>query len=124
MRHKAKKTIYHDIEFDSIGESERYAELEILQRAGHISQLHVHKKFILQNPFVCHGKNIRAIIYECDFYYYDKEKEYFVIEDFKGAKAIETDKFKMKWKMLKSLYRDTYIYLKTTKKRGRIVPYE
>jgi len=82
-------------------ERRRYPELLLLEKAGKISQLEKQKRFILQNKFRYRGEAIRAITYTCDYYYFDHEKNRFIIEDVKGFKTAAYKKSKkMVLKML------------------------
>jgi len=47
------------------------------------------------------NKRIRAIVYEADFLYTDKNNQ-LIIEDVKGC---ETATFRLKWKMLQYIFR-------------------
>lgn len=84
------KCTYKSFKFDSIGERDRYKELEILQKKGEISKLLDHVKFW----FIVKG--IKICSYTCDYTYYDKEGNY-VVEDFKGC---ITSEFKRSYKMM------------------------
>lgn len=92
-KYGAKKAQVDGYTFDSLSESVRYRELCLLQKAGHISGLEVHPKFVLQSAFSRDGKRHRAIYYEADFKYLEKGVE--VVEEVKG-KATETYRVKMK----------------------------
>ena len=93
------------IKFDSKAESERYAELRILEKAGLISNLVLQPKFELQQKFRHNGKAEKAILYIADFSYNDRTEDKIVVEDVKG---METDVFKLKRKMFLKLYGDTH----------------
>ena len=87
--------------FDSIYESRRYGELKIMEHAGTIQELKIHPRFELQPAFDFHGEKIRALVYEADFSYFLNGIP--IIEDVKG---FETPAFKIKWKLLKFLFKD------------------
>ena len=112
-KYRNKKTVYEGIKFASMGEAQRYAELRLLERAGCIVMLETQKTFVLQPGFICNDKKVRPITYIADFYYYNKDIGKYIVEDYKG---METDVFKIKWKMLKFLHSDKYIYIKSGRK--------
>ena len=98
-----RKTLYNGKIYDSKKEAKRAYELEMLQRAGIISNLEKQKKFELQPSFKVNNKTIRQITYIADFYYYDNQKQYWVVEDTKGFK---TDTYKIKYKLFLYKYPD------------------
>lgn len=100
-KYNNKKVTIDNITFDSIGESRRYQELKLLERAGEISDLQLQPKFELQPTFKKNGKTHRAITYTADFQYVENGQT--VIEDFKG---FETKDFKMRKKMFEYKYSD------------------
>lgn len=81
--------------FDSQAEANRFAELQLLQRAGEIHSLAVHPTYQLQEPFRHQGKAIEAITYEGDFEY--TENGQIVCEDVKG---VQTEVFRIKKKLM------------------------
>lgn len=106
MRNKYynKKMSYKGMTFDSKHELERYHELELLQRAGKISNLQRQAKFelipaIREQPTECYkkgpnkgqlkpGKVIeRAVYYIADFVYTENNKT--IVEDAKGVRTKE-----------------------------------
>jgi hypothetical protein len=100
-KYKNVKVKIDDIKFDSKAESERYAELRILEKAGMISNLILQPKFELQTKFRYNSKAVSAIYYIADFSYSDPSEEKIIVEDVKG---METDVFKIKRKMFLKLY--------------------
>lgn len=105
-RNKANRSKYGNrkceldgISFDSIKEMNRYCDLKYMLLAGEIFDLEVHKPFELQEAFRdAEGKWIRAIIYEADFVYKDKDGK-MIIEDVK-SKATKTPAYNIKKKMM------------------------
>ena len=98
-KYNARKTPYDGYMFDSGKECQRYKDLRLLEKAGEISDLTVHPKFVLQEGFIDRdGKKIRPITYSADFKYWDKLV--WVVEDVKG---VQTQLFKVKWKWIKKL---------------------
>lgn len=94
-----KTTNFGVVNFDSKKEALRCSELEILERAGKISELKRQVKFALLNPFKIGGNSIRGIFYIADFTYKNEEKK-LIIEDVKGYK---TKEYLIKKKLLLSL---------------------
>lgn len=93
-KYGAQKTTVNGITFDSKKESERYASLLLLERAGVISNLKLQPRFLLQEGFVYQGHKERKIEYVADFQY-EKNGEV-IVEDVKGMK---TDVYKLKRKL-------------------------
>lgn len=97
------------IYFDSTGESRRYEELKLLQDAGHIRNLRIHKPY----PLVVN--DVYIVGYEADFVYdiFDPEGSYneyaverdgpwlTIVEDVKGQRL---DEYKMKAKLMLAVY--------------------
>lgn len=95
-------------EYDSVQEYERYCELNLLQRAGKITNLKRQVKFILQPRTIRNGKTIREISYVADFQYERKDGK-IIVEDVKGfdrktGQFQTTKDFRLKWKMMKAQY--------------------
>ncbi|MDR1104179.1 MAG: DUF1064 domain-containing protein [Endomicrobium sp.] len=113
-KYGAKKTEIDGIVFDSKKEATRYEELLLLEKAGAIEELTLQKSFLLQEGFVekkpkdIGSKLIRPITYVCDFYYYDKGKGWYVVEDVKG---IKTEVYKIKKKMFLKQFGDTFEFV-------------
>ena len=102
-----KKVIIDGIQFDSKKEGKRYTELKLLKKAKIIDELELQKVFELQPKYTnAKGEHIRSITYKADFYYYDKQKERYIVEDTKGFK---TEAYKLKKKLFEYVYRDLTI---------------
>lgn len=102
-RHKygAKRTQVGEHWFASKAEAGRYRELCILMQAGLITNLDLQPVFILQEPFMREGKQIRSIKYIADFQYIQDGKE--VVEDVKG---IQTEAFRLKRRLFLQRFPD------------------
>lgn len=91
-----RKVIVDGIKFDSQKESERYAELKLLEQAGKIQDLQLQVPFELipmqrePDSIGSRGGVIRGRIlerecrYYADFVYFDRELNVTVVEDVKG----------------------------------------
>ena len=91
-----KKTVVNGITFDSKHEAERYIELQMLLKAGVISDLQLQVSYELMPTIKLNGETFRGIKYVADFVYKDKDgKE--IVEDAKGMK---TDVYKIKKKLM------------------------
>ncbi|MFQ9519180.1 MAG: DUF1064 domain-containing protein [Acutalibacteraceae bacterium] len=77
-KYHAQKTILDGIKFDSKRESERYAELKLLQRSGQIRNIRRQVPFEL----VPKQDGERSVKYIADFVY--EENGRMVVEDAKG----------------------------------------
>ena len=75
-----------------------------MERAGSIKELQLQKEFELQPAFSLNNKKIRAIKYVCDFYYYDNNKQMYVVEDVK-SEATKTQVYKITKKMMQYKYK-------------------
>lgn len=94
-----RKCTMDGISFDSVKEMNRYCDLKFMLMAGEITDLEVHKPYELQEAFrAADGKWIRAITYEADFVYKDKDGKT-IIEDVK-SKATKTPAYNIKKKMM------------------------
>ncbi len=102
--------------YDSEKESKRAGELKLLEKNKYISHLQEQKVFELQPSFkVVSNKppfkleTVRAIKYIADFYYYDNEKNKWIVEDSKGFR---TKDYIIKSKMFRYAYKEI-IFLET-----------
>ena len=102
-KYNARKVKIDGYTFESQREAERYSELCIMEKAGEIKDLQVHPKIELQPGFYYQNQRIRAITYEADFQYYDKD-DTIIVEDIKG---METQAFRIKWKIAQYKFRNT-----------------
>lgn len=99
MSHKynAKPTDLDGLHFDSKAEAQRYRDLVLCQRAGAITNLEVHPRFVLQRAFHDNqGEHQRAITYEADFSYFEQGNPRLIVEDVKG---FENQAWKIKRKL-------------------------
>lgn len=79
-KYRAKPTVIDGFRFDSKRESERYAELKLLERAGEIFGLVVHPKFSID----IQGEHVCTV--ELDFAYTaGNVTKHDVVEDVKGV---------------------------------------
>lgn len=75
--------------FDSKREARRFTELQLLQRAGEISDLQTQVSYqLIPSQKRQHGKAEKAVHYIADFVYKTRDGET-VVEDAKGAKTPE-----------------------------------
>ena len=91
--------------FDSKKEAKRYQELCILEAAGEISDLEIHPRFTLQKSFRDREGNLeREISYTADFKYFDKGRNWWVVEDVKSPPTRREPAYVMKRKLFKGKY--------------------
>lgn len=100
-KYGAQKASVDGITFDSKFESERYANLRLLERAGVIQNLTLQPRYVLQEGFVYNGHKERKIEYVADFQYTLNGKT--IVEDAKGMK---TPIYKLKRKLFLYKYGD------------------
>ncbi len=88
-KYRNEKTTVDGIKFDSVKESDRYAELKLKERLGVISNLRMQVPFVLiPNIRNQSGKVLeKAVIYKADFVYEENGKT--VVEDVKGVRTKE-----------------------------------
>lgn len=107
MKQREKKEVEEDgYRFDSKKEWFFYKELKLRKKAKEFIDFDVHPKFVLQEGFYHQGQKVQAITYTADFrIFYEGKTE---IVDVKG---VQTETFKIKWKMLKNKFReDVYLF--------------
>ena len=86
--------------FDSKAEARRYGALRLLVASGHIRDLRVHPRYVLQKAWIdAAGKKQSAITWTGDFQYLEDGR--LVIEDVKG---VRTAVFNLKLRMFKFKY--------------------
>lgn len=70
-KYKSVKTTLYGIEFDSKKEAQRYQQLKLMEKAGHICDLKRQVKYELIPAQYIDGKCVeRAVTYTSDFEYY------------------------------------------------------
>ena len=84
-KYRNRKTEIDGIVFDSKREAQRYAELQILQRAGKIRDLSMQVEFEL----IPKQDGERACKYKADFVYHMADTGKIVVEDVKGKRTRE-----------------------------------
>lgn len=100
--------------YDSAKEYRRWLELQILQKAGSISDLHKQVKLVIQEAFHYENEHIAEIYYRADFTYVKDGKT--IVEDVKGyseeeRRYLTTKDFNLKWKLLKCKYPNYHFQL-------------
>lgn len=88
-----KKVIVDGIKFDSKREAQRYGALQLMLKAGLISNLR------LQVPYQITVNGMKVCKYVADFVYEDKGVE--IVEDVKGMK---TPIYNLKKKLMKAVF--------------------
>ena len=95
-KYYTRKVKINGIQFDSVKEAKRYTELQLLQRAGVISDLQRQVSFELIPAQYIDGKLVeRKATYIADFVYLEGGEK--IVEDVKGVK---TDVYKLKKKLM------------------------
>lgn len=95
-KYRAVKVKTDEGAFDSKKELSRWRKLQMLERAGQISNLKRQVPFELIPSVILKGKKQRPIIYKADFTYFENGK--LIVEDSKGFRTTE---YKIKSKMMK-----------------------
>lgn len=118
-KYNSKKVVINGIKFDSKIEAKRYEELKLLVKYGKIKELELQKKFVLIPTIRTSVETLRETSYYCDFYYFDVERNEYIVEDVKGMILPE---YQLKKKMFINLYSITFFengkYKKYYKKIG------
>lgn len=106
--------------FDSLMEFNRYLYLKSREEKGEISYLKEHFVFPLLKAFKnADGIEHDELLYEADFYYYDKVLKKFIVEDVKGNLE---DVFRVKWKVFDLIYLKRNLAIKCVRMRARKDP--
>lgn len=101
--------------FDSTKEYCRWLDLQLMEKAGTISNLERQKELVIQDAFVYEKKRVQRIVYKADFSYSDAQGKT-IVEDVKGfdsksGKYMQTEAFRLKWKLLKAKYPEYHFVL-------------
>lgn len=97
-----EKTVIDGIVFDSKKEANYYKELQMLKKAGIVTDFELQPKFVLQPSYYKDGKKIQPITYKADFKVCYSDGRIEIVD----TKGFETQVFKIKKKMLEYLYPD------------------
>ena len=86
-----------------------------MEKAGTISNLERQKELVIQDAFVYEKKRVQRIAYKADFCYLDAQGKT-IVEDVKGfdsksGKYMQTEAFRLKWKLLKAKYPEYHFVL-------------
>lgn len=94
-----KKTMFDGIKFDSKKESQYYAILKVLEKAGKIRDLKLQVEFVLIETFRVGDKTYRKTKYIADFTYYDDKDKLHVI-DVKSEATRKDKTYQLKKKLM------------------------
>ena len=94
-----KKTMFDGIKFDSKKESQYYAILKVLEKAGKIRDLKLQVPFVLIETFKVDDRTYRKTKYIADFTYYDDKDKLHVI-DVKSEATRKDKTYQLKKKLL------------------------
>lgn len=114
MKYFSKKVNVNGITFDSKTEANRYLYLLSLAQAGKITQLELQKEFeLLPKQTILVKKQLktktklvervdeRAVGYHADFYYFDVEKQKYIIEEVKSKGTMLARDYPLRKKLIK-----------------------
>lgn len=87
-KYNNQPTTVDGIRFDSKKEARRYCELDLLQKAGQITHLQCHPRYIFKVNGLTVGR------YTADFCY--REDGELIVEDVKGGDATKTEAYRMR----------------------------
>ena len=113
-KYHAQKTTVNGITFDSKLEAERYQQLVLMEKSGLIDDLCLQPEFQIYRGWVdpYTGEKHKSTYYIADFQYYDVKNCKWIVEDTKG---METQEFRLKWKMVQDGYRRFFEFRKITR---------
>ena len=94
-----KKTMFDGIKFDSKKESQYYAILKVLEKAGKIRDLKLQVPFVLIETFKVDDRTYRKTKYIADFTYYDEKDKLHVI-DVKSEATRKDKTYQLKKKLM------------------------
>ena len=94
-----KKTMFDGIKFDSKKESQYYAILKVLEKAGKIRDLKLQVPFVLIETFKVDDRTYRKTKYIADFTYYDDKDKLHVI-DVKSEATRKDKTYQLKKKLM------------------------
>lgn len=100
-KYNNKKLENIDGKFDSKREYQEWLRLKLLEKAGLISRLERQKEFQLIPTIRTETETLRRTSYFADFFYFDNNKNVWVVNDTKGYK---TDVYQIKKKLMVWLY--------------------
>lgn len=101
-----KKCEYNGIKFDSIKEMRYYTKLELLQRAGEITELKRQVRYLLLDTIRYKGKTYPKTYYIADFQFIDSETGKTKVIDIKSEATRKDKTYRLKIKMLLNKYPD------------------
>ena len=106
QKYHAKKTVIDGIKFSSKLEADRFLQLKMLSQTEPplISDLELQPEFQISEGYIDPetGEKHKNVFYVGDFKYVDNETHKTIVEDTKG---VETDAFKLKWKLVQKRYK-------------------
>ena len=88
--------MFDGIKFDSKKESQYYAILKVLEKAGKIRDLKLQVPFVLIETFKVDDRTYRKTKYIADFTYYDDKDKLHVID----VKGVHTNEYQLKKKLM------------------------
>ncbi|WP_025915813.1 DUF1064 domain-containing protein [Herminiimonas sp. CN] len=94
-KYRNKKCVHQGMRFDSQAELRRFLALELLQKAGHITELSRQAKFVLAPAVKLGGKTKPAMRYLADFSYRSADGV-LIVEDVKSPVTLKTAAYRMK----------------------------
>lgn len=102
MKFGNKKIMADDDTFDSQGEYRRWCDLQLMQKAGVISELERQVSFVLAPSVVIDKRKKPEMKFTLDFQY--KSGGELVLEDFKSPSTAKETAFIMRRHLLKSVH--------------------
>ena len=99
-----KRHMFNGLVFDSKREMKRYQELDLLQRAGEITELVCQPriKIVIGGVPIKYASG-RTMEYRADFKYYDTRAKRIIYEDVKMSSGFRTEVYKIKKALVKAM---------------------
>jgi hypothetical protein len=104
-----KRTV-DGIVFDSIREADHYSTLKMMERAGEISGLLCHPRFLIAEAVEYSGEVMRARHYEADFSFTDQATGRMWVQDVKCPITAKDPLYRLKRQLFLSRYGKDIIF--------------
>ena len=113
-KYRSRSVVMDGLSFASQWEADRWPELNLLQKAGVLSNLRRQVSIEVAPATTYRGERVRKIYYIADFVY--EENGETVVED---AKGFHTKDWRIKWKLLKARYPELVFRVHQKPMRGK-----
>ena len=102
-KYRNRKTVVDGITFDSKGEYAKWQELQLMEKAGLITNLQRQVTFVLAPSVVLDGRKRPEMRFTADFQFLDSDGQ-LVVADFKNPTTANETAFKMRRHLMRSVH--------------------